>query len=144
MSGPNRKAPWVFAGVALSASIVLTSCTSDDAAEDDPAAADENPPTESAPPDATLRYVNGAVSFGYSNGRWATAACSEGNSGSTRPSSSWPWPNRAGNGCAVRVWLYEYADYTGATLCLNPRTDTGILHQTWRRFRVTSNTSRCP
>jgi hypothetical protein len=92
---------------------------------------------------ATTDYVVGYVRLWYTGGRNGTIPCEYTHRSTRFAPGSGNWPTEAGNGCSTRVWLYQYADYTGATLCLNPHTNTGTLHSTWRRYRVTSNPARC-
>jgi hypothetical protein len=83
--------------------------------------------------------------FVYANGSTYTVADQPGRRDSTKPATE-PgngWPIEAINHCSTRVWLYQYADYTGATLCLNPNTHTGTLYSTWRRFYISTNSAPC-
>jgi hypothetical protein len=52
-------------------------------------------------------------------------------------------PNKAANGCGVRVWLFQDRDYTGYSLCLSPYTITGYFQRVYRSYKMTSNTSNC-
>ena len=47
------------------------------------------------------------------------------------------------NNCTVRVWLYEYADGSGYTLCLNPTSATGTLNRSYKRIYISGNKSNC-
>jgi hypothetical protein len=138
-------------GVALllggMAGCVTADSNDDDAVRSDESAALADRGDHEADPalaDDTIDYTASRLVFRYSNGGSRTLFCSEGMRSSTRPLSSWPWPNQASNGCATRVWLYENSNSSGYTLCLNPHSDTGTLHRTYREFYVSVNASRCP
>jgi hypothetical protein len=87
---------------------------------------------------AVPAYITGLVTFENSAGViYGEASCTEGNSGSMSP------PSYAENGCGTRVWLYEYTSHTGYTLCLDPYSNTGYLHRSYKSFWVSFNSADC-
>jgi hypothetical protein len=89
----------------------------------------------------TADYIGGYLTFTYPSTSAGTR-CVYNSVGSTKWGTS--WPTAAQNGCQTRVWLYQYANRTGHTLCLSPFTNTGRLNSTWRSFFISLNPSRCP
>jgi hypothetical protein len=52
-------------------------------------------------------------------------------------------PYNVSNSCSYRVWLYQYSNLTGDTLCITRGTRTGYLQRVWRAFWISFNTSNC-
>lgn len=82
-------------------------------------------------------YLAGSVQLINNNGRvYYQKSCTY-RGGSVSP------PTKLSNGCAVRVWLYQYSNDTGYTLCVNPRSTTGAFARTYRAYWVSSNSANC-
>jgi hypothetical protein len=100
-------------------------------------------PIDSNVADATSEAV-GVLRFWYVNKPFHDDGCAVGSKGSTRPNSTYPWPDQALDVCPTRVWLYQYANYTGAKLCVSPHTASASLTRAWRSYSVSANHLPCP
>jgi hypothetical protein len=83
-------------------------------------------------PQVSVRYVT----FVYSDGADA-AVCFNGQEDSILA------PEYVSNGCTTRVWLYQYSNETGYSLCLRPNSTTGHLNRTYHSFRVVASSKTC-
>ena len=83
-------------------------------------------------PDPGVRYVTFVDSTGSE-----IAECFAGNEDSILA------PEYVSNGCTTRVWLYQYRDETGYSLCLRPNSTTGHLGRSYHSFRIVSNNANC-
>jgi hypothetical protein len=83
-------------------------------------------------PDPAVRYVTFIDSTGSE-----VAECFAGNEDSILA------PEYVSNGCTTRVWLYQYRDETGYSLCLRPNSTTGHLGRSYHSFRIVSNSANC-
>jgi len=52
-------------------------------------------------------------------------------------------PENVLNGCNVRVWLAEYSNGTGYTLCLSPYSNTVPIYRPYEDIGVSTNGSSC-
>jgi hypothetical protein len=83
-------------------------------------------------PEVAVRYVT----FVDANGT-QVAVCFAGNEDSITA------PEYVSNGCNTRVWIYQYSDETGYSLCLRPNSTTGHLGREYHSFRIVSNRASC-
>jgi hypothetical protein len=92
----------------------------------------------------TVSEVTSEAEFIYANGAIGEAPCRNPPHANSTFGGTSGWPHRAVNECGTRVWLYQFAHNGGAHLCLNPHTQTGTLHRTYRWYFITTSKRRCP
>jgi hypothetical protein len=83
-------------------------------------------------PNPAVRYVTFVDNTGSE-----IAECFNGNEDSILA------PQYVSNGCTTRVWLYQYSDETGYSLCLRPNSTTGHLGREYHSFRIVSSKKSC-